>query len=53
VSIYDEKGNLTTNNVKLPAVFKAPIRPDIVSFIHSEMRKNARQPYAVSVKAGK
>jgi len=36
----------------LPAVFKAPIRPDIVSFVHFEMKKNSRQPYAVSRKAG-
>lgn len=52
VSVYSDKGDLTDGNVSLPAVFKAPIRPDIVSFVHSEMRKNARQPYAVSVKAG-
>jgi large subunit ribosomal protein L4e len=30
----------------------APIRPDIVSFVHMEMLKNGRQPYAVSEKAG-
>jgi large subunit ribosomal protein L4e len=30
----------------------APIRPDIVSFVHMEMMKNGRQPYAVSEKAG-
>ena len=53
VSVYNEKGERTTDNVKLPAVFKASIRPDIVSFVHSEMKKNGRQPYAVSVKAGK
>jgi len=52
ISVYSEKGEKTEGNVKLPAVFKAPIRPDIVSFVHSEMRKNSRQPYAVSEKAG-
>eukprot|EP00897_Mesotaenium_endlicherianum_P004918 jgi/Mesen1/4454/ME000227S03472 len=36
----------------LPAVFVAPIRPDIVAFVHSNMAKNKRQPYAVSKKAG-
>jgi len=36
----------------LPAVFKAPIRPDIVSFIHNEVSKNRRQPYSVSQAAG-
>merc|ERR1712183_532292 len=38
--------------VCLPAVFKAPIRPDIVSFIHHEVAKNHRQSYAVNRDAG-
>jgi len=38
--------------VCLPAVFKAPIRPDIVNDIHFKMLKNGRHPYAVSTKAG-
>jgi large subunit ribosomal protein L4e len=38
--------------VKLPSVFLAPIRPDIVQFVHTNMRKNARQAYAVSETAG-
>lgn len=37
----------------LPAVFTAPIRPDVVNFVHTNMRKNKRQPYAVSELAGK
>lgn len=36
----------------MPAVFKAPIRPDVVNFVHTNMRKNSRQPYAVSELAG-
>lgn len=36
----------------MPAVFKAPIRPDVVNFVHTNMRKNNRQPYAVSELAG-
>lgn len=36
----------------LPAVFTAPIRPDIVRTIHTNMAKNKRQAYAVSDKAG-
>jgi len=36
----------------LPSVFVAPIRPDIVHFVHSNMAKNKRQAYAVSEKAG-
>jgi len=39
-------------NLPLPAVFKAPIRPDIVHFVHTNMNKNKRQAYAVSAKAG-
>ncbi len=36
----------------LPAVFLAPIRPDIVQSVHTSLAKNKRQPYAVSTKAG-
>ncbi|CAN4121610.1 unnamed protein product [Withania somnifera] len=32
--------------VPLPAVMKAPIRPDVVTYVHSNISKNARQPYA-------
>jgi len=52
VSVYSEKGEPTGSHVKLPAVFTAPIRTDIVSSVHMDMLKNTRQPYAVSVKAG-
>ncbi|CAL8470058.1 g9600 [Coccomyxa elongata] len=36
----------------LPAVFSAPLRPDIVRIVHTGLAKNKRQAYAVSVKAG-
>jgi len=53
VSVYSEKSEvLAGKEVHLPAVFKAPIRPDIVSFVHDKMMKNTRQPYCVSSKAG-
>jgi len=52
ISVYSEKGEPTGNHLKLPAVFTAPIRTDVVSSVHMDMLKNARQPYAVSVKAG-
>lgn len=39
-------------HVKKPAVFLAPIRNDIVQFVHSNMAKNRRQPYAVNDWAG-
>ncbi|CAI0471581.1 unnamed protein product [Linum tenue] len=38
--------------VPLPDVMRASIRPDVVNFVHSNMSKNSRQPYAVSKKAG-
>ncbi|CAD7687797.1 unnamed protein product [Nyctereutes procyonoides] len=52
VSVYSEKGESSGKNVTLPAVFKAPIRPDIVNFVHTNLHKNNRQPYAVSELAG-
>ncbi|XP_033099949.1 60S ribosomal protein L4-A-like [Anneissia japonica] len=52
ITVYSEKNEASGNNVTLPAVFTAPIRPDIVNFVSSNMRKNTRQAYAVSVKAG-
>merc|ERR1719178_392180 len=48
VSIQGADGKTT----ELPAVFLAPIRPDIVQFVHTDMSKNKRQAYAVSAKAG-
>ncbi|KAJ8563367.1 hypothetical protein K7X08_031819 [Anisodus acutangulus] len=41
-----------TTSLPLPSVMKAPIRPDVVTYVHSNISKNARQPYAVSKKAG-
>merc|ERR1712029_400405 len=52
ITVYSEKNEATEAPVCLPAVFKAPIRPDIVSFIHHEVAKNHRQAYAVNRDAG-
>ncbi|XP_064607722.1 large ribosomal subunit protein uL4-like [Liolophura sinensis] len=52
ISVFSEKGEASGTNVTLPAVFRAPIRPDIVNFVHFQMKMNGRQPYAVSEKAG-
>jgi len=52
VTVYDEKGQSTGKSVLLPAVFRAPIRTDIVNFVHDQMRRNKRQAHAVSSKAG-
>merc|ERR1711936_829970 len=52
ITVYSEKSEATDKPLCLPAVFKAPIRPDIVSFIHHEVAKNHRQPYCVNKDAG-
>ncbi|XAR69025.1 hypothetical protein NMG60_11000469 [Bertholletia excelsa] len=56
VTVHNLESDMATdgasNTLPLPAVMKAPIRPDIVVDVHSDMSKNSRQPYAVSKKAG-
>jgi len=47
-----EGGAVTATAVSLPAVFRAPIRPDVVNFVHDQMAKNTRQAYAVNKDAG-
>ncbi|ORZ41584.1 ribosomal protein L2 [Catenaria anguillulae PL171] len=49
VNVY---GSETKSSLPLPAVFKAPIRPDVVKAVYKNVAKNKRQAYAVSVKAG-
>jgi len=52
ITVYDEKNTSAGTTVCLPAVFRAPVRPDIVSRIHNDVAKNKRQPYAVNVDVG-
>jgi len=53
VSVYSEKNTpIQDKTISLPAIFKAPIRPDVVNEVHQLMRRNNRQAYAVSEKAG-
>merc|ERR1711936_1444049 len=52
VSVYGANGSATGETVNLPAVFKAPIRPDVVNQVHTGLNKNNRQPYAVADNAG-
>jgi len=52
VAVQKTSGDASQNQVKIPAVFLAPIRQDIVSFAHTRMNKNKRQAYAVSPGAG-
>jgi len=51
ISVYSEKGQ-ATGTLTCPAVFKAPIRPDVVTVVHDQLGKNHRQPYAVKGIAG-
>ena len=44
--------NQVVAEVPLPSVFTAPIRSDIVHFVHYNLNKNRRQPYAVYKEAG-
>lgn len=52
VTVYTDKNEASGDTISLPAVFKAPIRPDIVNFVHQQVSKNSRQPYCVSKEAG-
>ncbi|KAK1125094.1 60S ribosomal protein L4 [Melipona bicolor] len=52
ITIYKDKNESSGETVSLPAIFRAPIRPDLVSFVHDQIRKNSRQPYCVSKEAG-
>ena len=51
VSVVDASG-ASIGQTPLPAVFSAPIRPDVVRFVHTNMAKNGRQVYAVNTIAG-
>jgi large subunit ribosomal protein L4e len=51
VTVFSVKGDQETT-AKLPSVFSAPIRTDIVQSVHTRVAKNSRQAYAVSVEAG-
>jgi large subunit ribosomal protein L4e len=52
VSVQTVQDAAESHAVELPAVFKAPIRNDIVHFVHTQMAKNKRQAYAVNFDAG-
>ena len=46
VSVYT-KDAVAAEQLQMPAVFSAPIRDDIVSFVHTNMAKNRRQAKGV------
>ena len=51
LNVESEGAEGSSDTVPLADVLKARIRPDIVEFVHANMAKNKRQPYAVSKKA--
>jgi len=53
VSIHSCEGSgKPIKTVPLPKIFNAPVRVDLVNFVHTQMRKNNRMPHGVSPKAG-
>mmetsp|Transcript_18501 Transcript_18501/g.27956 ORF Transcript_18501/g.27956 Transcript_18501/m.27956 type:complete len:380 (+) Transcript_18501:62-1201(+) len=52
VSVFSLTGE-KAGETSLPSVMTAPLRCDIVQFVHTNMNKNKRQAYAVNIKAGK
>merc|ERR1711936_633831 len=52
IGVHSDKNAPTGTTVCLPVVFRAPVRPDIVSLMHNNIAKNKRQPYAVHKHAG-
>merc|ERR1711884_94943 len=54
ITVYEDNAvqKPSGSTCALPAVYKAPIRPDIVNFVHTNLRKNARQATGVKKIAG-
>jgi large subunit ribosomal protein L4e len=53
VSVYKrDSQDAEQTGVPMPGVFNAPIRNDLVHFVHSNLAKNRRQGHAVFHKAG-
>lgn len=53
VSVFSPTDDSTpVGSVPMPTTMLAPIRDDLVQFVHTLMAKNKRQAYAVSKKAG-
>lgn len=52
VSVYAADDFKKSSAIALPTVFQSPIRPDLVHFVHTNIRKNSQMPYAVKEGAG-
>jgi large subunit ribosomal protein L4e len=48
VSVYADSASApVSKQLPLPGVFSAPIRVDVINFVHTQMAKNKRQAYSV------
>merc|ERR1712194_261452 len=53
VSVFNHKNTSeVVAEVKMPHVFLAPVRNDLVTFVHDQLSKNSRQAHGVDKKAG-
>jgi len=52
LNVYSCSEGLSIDQVSIPSIFHAPIRTDIIQFVHQSMSKNKRQPYSVSPHSG-
>eukprot|EP01138_Halocafeteria_seosinensis_P007891 gb/GECG01008062.1/.p1 GENE.gb/GECG01008062.1/~~gb/GECG01008062.1/.p1 ORF type:complete len:429 (+),score=66.39 gb/GECG01008062.1/:1-1287(+) len=52
VNVYDGTTGKKSHTLPLPSVLTAPIRRDVVHFVHSNMAKNSRQAYGQAREAG-
>ena len=52
VNIYSCLNGIKIDKTNIPKVFFSEIRTDILSFVHSNMSKNRRQPYSRKKNAG-
>merc|ERR1712194_660922 len=53
VSVFNHKNTSeVVAEVKMPHVFLAPVRNDLVTFVHDQLSKNSRQAHGVNKKAG-
>jgi large subunit ribosomal protein L4e len=50
VSVYNASSakNEVAGTVPLPGVFSAPLRHDVINYVHTQMAKNRRQAYSVN-----
>lgn len=51
VSLFSTNGK-NIGSIKMPNIFSSPLRRDLVQFVHTNMRKNNRQPYGVKCHFG-